>query len=579
MAISYVGGASGSAINAGSVTVTLPAGMQVDDLILVAYSCGDDDFTQPALAMTTAGYTELTTSTLSADGGTLGDGNLAIFYKFHNGSDTNVVTAASGTGADSSNAVAVLVFRGVAKPAQGGPLEIAIATASNTTGGDPDPPQVSGFDEATAVVVIAGASSGIGAGQYANPTGYATNSLRIDAPTETFRASVGMAYREDPADPENPPTFNGAHTGAWCAATLVLKEATAAAGQDLTGSLFSRAASFAAATVTALKTLPGSVFSQAPSFAAGSITSIRALSGSLFSKAPSFPAGAIGIVGGQQSLSGSLFSKAPSFASASLTSVRALTGSAFQRAPSFPAGTVTSVRTLPGSAFQKAPAFGAGAISQIGGTQSLSGSAFQRAASFPAATVTATRLLSGSAFQKAPSFAAATLTSVRPLSGSLFLRAPSFPAGVISIQGGPLSLGGAVFQRAPSFGAGVVSRGPVALSGSRYQKAPSFAAASLTSVRLLSGSLLLRAPSFGAGAVSSGAVNLVGSAMARAPFFPFGIFGEGEFAAPVVIPGRIRRSGLPTGDVYEDAYDEDYGGMPQIRRGAAAGSIARGSDG
>lgn len=225
MAISYVGGASGSAINAGAVTVTLPGSMAVDDLIVLAWSCGDDDFTQPTLAMSTAGYTELTTSTLSADGGTAGDGNLAVFYKFHNGSDTQAVTTASGTGVDSSNAVAVLVFRGVATVAQGGPLEIATATASNTTGGDPDPPQVSTFTETTSWVVIAGASSGSGAGAYVAPTNYTTNAVLVDAAAETFRASVGLAYREDPADPEDPGVFNGAHTGAWCAATLVLKEA------------------------------------------------------------------------------------------------------------------------------------------------------------------------------------------------------------------------------------------------------------------------------------------------------------------------------------------------------------------
>jgi hypothetical protein len=228
VAISRIGGASGNAINAGSVTVTLPGSMAVNDLILLAWSCGDDDFTQPTLAMTTAGYTELTTSTLSADGGTAGDGNLAVFYKFHNGTDTNAVTAASGTGTDSSNAVALQVFRGVALVANGGPLEIAIATASNTTGGDPDPPQVTTFDETTGVVVIAGASSGSAAGAYAAPANYTTNAVLVDAAAETFRASAGLAYREDPADPENPAVFNGAHTGAWCAATMVLKEAPAA---------------------------------------------------------------------------------------------------------------------------------------------------------------------------------------------------------------------------------------------------------------------------------------------------------------------------------------------------------------
>jgi hypothetical protein len=213
MAISRIGGASSSAINAGAVTVTLPGSLAVDDLILLAWSCGDDDFTQPTLAMTTSGYTELTTTTLSADGGTAGDGNLAVFYKFHNGSDTTAVTAASGTGTDSSNAVALQVFRGVATVAQGGPLEIAI------------PPSVSGFTEATAVVVAAGASSGAAAGVYAAPANYTTNAVLVDAAAETFRASAGLAYREDPADPEDPAVFNGAHTGAWCAATLVLKEA------------------------------------------------------------------------------------------------------------------------------------------------------------------------------------------------------------------------------------------------------------------------------------------------------------------------------------------------------------------
>lgn len=235
MAISRIGGASGSAINAGSVTVTLPGSMAVDDLILLAWSCGDNDFTQPTLAMTTIGYTELTTSTLSADGGTAGDGNLAVFYKFHNGSDTNAVTAASGTGTDSSNAVALQVFRGVATVAQGGPLEITIATATGTTGGDPNPPSVSTFDETTAVVVIAGASSGSAAGVYAAPANYVTNAVLVDAAAETFRASAGLAYREDPADPEDAAVFNGAHTGAWCAATMVLKEAPPAPSATGTG--------------------------------------------------------------------------------------------------------------------------------------------------------------------------------------------------------------------------------------------------------------------------------------------------------------------------------------------------------
>lgn len=59
MAISRIGGTTGNAINAGSITLTLPGSMAVNDLILVAYGVGDNDFTQPTLAMTTAGYTDM----------------------------------------------------------------------------------------------------------------------------------------------------------------------------------------------------------------------------------------------------------------------------------------------------------------------------------------------------------------------------------------------------------------------------------------------------------------------------------------------------------------------------------------
>jgi len=228
MAISFIGSTSGSDINAGSITLTLPGDMAVNDLIIVAYGVGDDDFTQPTLAMTTAGYTELTSSTLSADGGTAGDGNLAIFYKFHNGSDTQAVTTAAGTGTDSSTAAALMVFRGVATAAQGGPLEIAIQTATGTSGGDPNPPQVSGFTEATSWVVIAAALGSAVVLTLTAPTGYTTNAVNVTG-NDAFDVSVGLAYRSSGiSDPEDPGIFTDSGAGAaWCAATMVLLEAPA----------------------------------------------------------------------------------------------------------------------------------------------------------------------------------------------------------------------------------------------------------------------------------------------------------------------------------------------------------------
>ena len=233
MAISRIGGTTGGTANGGAITLTLPGSMNVDDLIIVAFGAGDDDFTQPTLAMTTAGYVELTTTTLSADGGTVGDANLAVFYKWHNGSDTTAVCAASGTGTDSSTCAALQVFRGVAKdglPGGIGPLEIAIQVASGTTGGDPDPPQVSGFTEATSAIVIAGMTSKATAPMTLTaPTNYTTNAL-TGTGTDAFSGSVMLAYRlTGAADPENPGIIVDNGTGgAKAAATLVLKEAVAA---------------------------------------------------------------------------------------------------------------------------------------------------------------------------------------------------------------------------------------------------------------------------------------------------------------------------------------------------------------
>jgi hypothetical protein len=226
MPISFVGSITGNGTDAGAITVSLPAGRAVGDLILIAYGVGDDDFTQPTLAMTTAGYTELTTSTLSADGGTGGDGNLAVFYKYHNGTDTNAVTTAAGTGTDSSTAVCLMMFRGVATVAKGGPLEIAIQTATGTSGGDPNPPQVSGFTESGSAVVVACSLGNAAALTLTAPTNYTTNAVNAVG-NDTFDASVGLAYRlTGAADPENPGIFTDNGTGvAWCAVTMVLKAA------------------------------------------------------------------------------------------------------------------------------------------------------------------------------------------------------------------------------------------------------------------------------------------------------------------------------------------------------------------
>ena len=225
MAITRIGGTQGGAINAGAVTLTLPTGsMSVDDLIIVAYGNGDNDATNPTLAMTTAGYTNalgVAGTTLHGNSAT-GDASLAIFYKFWDGVETTAVCAAGGTGTDSSSACALQVFRGVSK---NNPLEVTSKTATGTSGGDPNPPSISGFTEASSAVVIAGVVANATAPlTLTAPTNYTTNPVNGTG-TDTYSASTGLAYRlSGAADPEDPAVFadSGAGVG-WAAATLVLK--------------------------------------------------------------------------------------------------------------------------------------------------------------------------------------------------------------------------------------------------------------------------------------------------------------------------------------------------------------------
>ena len=122
----------------------------------------------------------------------------------------------------------------MATVAQSGPLEIAIATATGTSDGNPNPPSVSGFTEATSAVVIACALGSAVVLTLTAPTNYTTNALNATG-NDSFDTSVGLAYRlSGAADPEDPDIFTDSGAGvAWCAATMVLKEAPIAASNPV----------------------------------------------------------------------------------------------------------------------------------------------------------------------------------------------------------------------------------------------------------------------------------------------------------------------------------------------------------
>lgn len=220
MAISFIGSASAGAANGGAVTVTLPGGMQADDLIIVCFADGDTVDNSAAQAMTTSGYTNV--SRLYGNGAT-NDMSLTVWYKYHV-ADTTAVSAAIG-GTNAANADVVMVFRGVALAADGGPFSTASTTATGTTGGLPNPASIATV-AGDLVTIAVGSASGT-AGTYTFPTNYTVNAGQQTA-ADTVDAQAGMGFRTGaPGNPEDPGVFASTGTGleGWGAVTMALKEA------------------------------------------------------------------------------------------------------------------------------------------------------------------------------------------------------------------------------------------------------------------------------------------------------------------------------------------------------------------
>jgi len=228
MAISLFGGTSGTAINSGSISLTLPGSMIAGDLIIVSHGLSDGtDLAMPA--MTTAGYTDVGASELLGNG-SANKANSKTWYKYHV-ADTTAVTAAGGGGSDSAATAVLMVFRGVAQAADGGPFSTAPVTASGT-GLLANPPSIATTATDAVVIMGSGATGTIGA--VTLPTNY-TTSAQTATLVETIDGAMGMGARlsgfSNPEDPGNV-TFGagaGTATDGWTAISMALKEAPAAA--------------------------------------------------------------------------------------------------------------------------------------------------------------------------------------------------------------------------------------------------------------------------------------------------------------------------------------------------------------
>ena len=229
MAISFIGSAVGSVSPNGTFNVTLPGGMQADDLILVAFSVGDTSASDTNLAVN--GFTEVADLFIGTD---TNDNDLFVGYRYHVAGETQVPTSGNFTavgGTNASNAAVVMVFRGVALAADGGPFDTAAVTATGIDTSNANPPSMNHSGAAGVWTVIVGSTGHTGGatGAFTFPTNYTTNAVQRNH-DDTVDTLVGMGYRSNPANPEDPAAFTAANIGtaannSWCAVTMALKPA------------------------------------------------------------------------------------------------------------------------------------------------------------------------------------------------------------------------------------------------------------------------------------------------------------------------------------------------------------------
>lgn len=239
--ITFVGSAENSASPNATFSVTLPGGLQADDFIICAFAVGDSPGADNNLAA--SGYNEIADLANTAD---TGDVELWVGGRYFVGGDTTC--PASGTftaigGTNASNAAIVLVFRGVATVAQGGPTDVTSTTDNGQDTSDANPPSIDTSGAAGIWTVILGATAHTGGATaaFTNPTGYTTDA--IDRPhDDSADVLVGGGYKTSPSDPEDPGVFTAANIGtaannSWAAVTIALKPApapTCTAGLNMT---------------------------------------------------------------------------------------------------------------------------------------------------------------------------------------------------------------------------------------------------------------------------------------------------------------------------------------------------------
>lgn len=216
MAIIHVGDASTATANVATFDITLPAGLQEGDLVIVAV-CNTSDASDTHYPVTTSGYTEI--ADLYAND--TRDLNATVSYKYMGATPDTTVTCTGRTGsADYGCFGSATVFRGVRAV---NPFDVPIATATGINSALPDAPAVTPLTLGSRISIL-GFSTQENDATLTHPTGYTDASfVRSSVQYGGIIAEACKLWGGD--GEEDPPAWTDINTSAlecWAAVTMAL---------------------------------------------------------------------------------------------------------------------------------------------------------------------------------------------------------------------------------------------------------------------------------------------------------------------------------------------------------------------
>ena len=226
MAISFVNSAVGSSSPNTGLSFALPA-LSAGDLIIVAALVADTVNNGLAAPTAPSGFARVPGVAATLYSNDVNDCNLDMYYKIAvSGDSAATMTFAAVGGTNASNVAVVMVFRGVDQVT---PFDVDATTATGISTSNADPPSIN-HNNPTGVWTVAVGGTGHTGGAtatYTAPANYTTNFAQR-AHNDTIDGLLGMGYRTNPADPEDPAAFTAATIGvaadnAWAAVTMALR--------------------------------------------------------------------------------------------------------------------------------------------------------------------------------------------------------------------------------------------------------------------------------------------------------------------------------------------------------------------